>query len=226
MNFDRSFWSRLAVVGVGLGILTAAPVWAQARRTEVVATPGEVSAGATPTPLEGHLAQQQTPSTSLFSGPSLRETGRIGAMPSSAPSNLIEPEAQMQSPDEKSIAPAATALEEEETPPKRPAGVIDKRVLDREIAERFVTIDDCRVEVARSHQVLPTAVTAVTLLLRWTIDRDGTTSATDVVATSAVDMAVMDCAKQAMSRWTFTRPRGGPVSVERKFTFKSLREQR
>ena len=146
-------------------------------------------------------------------------------MPSSAPSNLIEPEAQMRSPDEKSIAPAATALEEEETPPKRPTGVIDKRVLEREIAERFVTIDDCRVEVARSHQVLPTAVTAVTLLLRWTIDRDGTTSATDVVATSAVDMAVMDCAKQAMSRWTFTRPRGGPVSVERTFTFKLLREQ-
>jgi hypothetical protein len=163
-----------------------------------------------------------SPPSALFSGPSLRETGRIGAMPSSAPSNLIEPEAQMTSPNEKSIAPAATALEEEETPPRRPTGVIDKRVLDREIAERFVTIDDCRVEVARSHQVLPTAVTAVTLLLRWTIERDGTTSATDVVATSAVDMAVMDCAKRVMSRWTFTRPRGGTVTVERPFLFKPL----
>ena len=103
--------------------------------------------------------------------------------------------------------------------------MIDKRVLDREIAERFVTIDDCRVEVARSHQVLPTAVTAVTLLLRWTIERDGTTSGTDVVATNAVDMAVMDCAKRVMSRWTFTRPRGGTVSVERPFLFKPLRER-
>jgi hypothetical protein len=218
MNFGRSLWSRLAVVGVGFGVLTAvAPGWSGAQEAEV---------GATPTPLEAQPGPAPAPSpAALFSGPSLRETGRIGAMPSAAPANLIEPEAQMSSPSEKSIAPAATELAEEETPPRRPTGVIDKRVLDREIAERFVTIDNCRVEVARSHQVLPTAVTAVTLLLRWTIERDGTTSGTEVVATNAVDMAVMDCAKQEMSRWTFTKPRGGPVSIERAFTFKPLRER-
>jgi len=218
MNFDRSSWSRWAVVGVGLGVLSVAPLWAQAQ--EAVG-----NAPTTATQMEATDQAEPRAPSALFSGPSLHETGRIGAMPSSAPANLIEPEAQMTSPNEKSIAPAATALEEEETPPRRPTGVIDKRVLEREIAERFVTIDDCRVEVARSHQVLPTAITAVTLLLRWTIDRDGTTSATDVVATNAVDMAVMDCAKQAMSRWTFTKPRGGPVSVERTFTFKALRER-
>jgi hypothetical protein len=197
-------------------MMTAAPLWgqAQAQQEEVDSTSRVI---------EATDQSESRPPSALFSGPSLRETGRIGAMPSSAPSNLIEPEAQMTSPNEKSIAPAATALEEEETPPRRPTGVIDKRVLEREIAERFATIDDCRVEVARSHQVLPNAVTAVTLLLRWTIDRDGTTTATDVVATNAIDMGLMDCAKQAMSRSTFTRPRGGPVSVERTFTFKSLR---
>ncbi len=178
MNFDRSSWSRWAVLGVGLGVLTAAtPLWAQA--------PQEEEIDATSRLIEATDQSETRGPSALFSGPSLRETGRIGAMPSAAPSNLIEPNAQMSSPNEKSIAPAATALEEEQTPPRRPTGVIDKRVLDREIAERFVTIDDCRVEVARTHQVLPTAVTAVTLLLRWTIERDGTTSGTDVVATSA-----------------------------------------
>ena len=217
MNFDRSSWSSWAVVGLGLGVLSLAPVLAQAQ--DEADNTAEAQAVMQ---IEVSDPSDPRPPSALFSGPSLRETGRIGAMPSAAPSNLVEPQTQLSSPDEKSIAPAATALEEEETPPRRPAGVINKRVLDREIAERFATIDDCRVEVARSHQVLPTAVTAITLLLRWTIERDGTTSATDVVATNAIDMGVMDCAKQAMSRWTFTRPRGGPVSVERTFQFKSL----
>jgi hypothetical protein len=218
MNFDRSSWSRWAVLGVSLSVVTAAPQRAQAQQEE-----GE--SDATSRLIEASDQEPPRTPSALFSGPSLRETGRIGAMPSSAPSNLIEPNAQMSSPNEKSIAPAATALEEVETPLRRPTGVIDKRLLEREIAERFVTIDDCRVEVARSHQVLPTAVTAVTLLLRWTIERDGTTSGTDVVATNAVDMAVMDCAKRVMSRWTFTRPRGGTVSVERSFLFKPLHER-
>ena len=45
MNFDRSFWSRLAVVGVGLGVLTVTPpLWAQApQQSEVVATPEDVT---------------------------------------------------------------------------------------------------------------------------------------------------------------------------------------
>jgi hypothetical protein len=218
MDFGQSSWSRWAVLGVVFGALTAAPTWAhaQAQQQEGNATSRLIEAS--------DQSEPRAPSA-LFSGPSLRETGRIGAMSSSAPGNLIEREAQLNSPNEKSIAPAATALEEGEAPPRGPTGVINKRVLDREIAERFVTIDDCRVEVARSHQVLPTAVTAVTLLLRWTIEPDGTTSATDVVATDAVDMAVMDCAKRAMSRWTFTRPRGGTVVVERPFLFKLLRER-
>jgi hypothetical protein len=224
MKVGPGLWSRLMVVGAVVGLLTAAPVGAQeAQQGAQQAQEAEI--GATPTPLEAQPAQPRAPSPALLSGPSLRETGRIGTMPSSAPVNLIEPEAQLTSRDEKSIAPAATALEEAEAPARRPVGVIDKRVLEREITERFATIDDCRVEVARSHQVLPTAVTAVTLLLRWTIERDGTTSGTEVVATSAVDMAVMDCAKQVMSQWTFTRPRGGPVSIERKFLFKPLRER-
>jgi hypothetical protein len=217
MRFGRRFWSRLAL---GVSVAAAAPGWAQQQGE---AQDAETTA-ALPQPLEeAKPAQAATPSPALLSGPSLRETGRIGAMPSAAPVNLIEPESQLTSPNEKAIGPAATALGDEEQQRKPPAGTIDKRVLEREIAERFATIDDCRIDVARSHRVLPTAITAGTLLLRWTIERDGTTGATEVVATSAIDMSVMDCAKQVMSQWTFTRPRGGSVTVERAFTFKPLR---
>ena len=217
MVFDRSSWSRWAGLAVGLGVLTAAaPLWAKAQEAEDDAMSRLI---------EATDQSESRPPSALFPGPSLRETGRIGAMPSSAAINVIEPEAPMRTPNEKSIAPAATALAEAATAPRGPTGVIDNRALEREIAERFGTIDDCRVEVARSHQVLPTDVTAVTLLLRWTIERDGTTSATEVVATNAVDIAVMDCAKRVMSRWTFSRPRGGTVSVERAFLFKPMRER-
>ena len=41
-----------------------------------------------------------------------------------------------------------------------------------------------------------------------------------VVATDPTDADVMDCVKAAMSGWTFTRPRGGPVAVERTFRFR------
>jgi hypothetical protein len=92
-------------------------------------------------------------------------------------------------------------------------------VLEREIAERFTDIWGCRVEVARLRQVTPNQIVADRLLLRWIIERDGSTGPTDVVATEPVDLAVMDCAKRVMSQWKFTRPRGGSLAVERPFTF-------
>jgi hypothetical protein len=75
------------------------------------------------------------------------------------------------------------------------------------------------VEVARAKQVKPPEVVADQLLLRWTIEPDGSTAATDVVAIAPVDIGVMDCAKRVMSQWKFSRPHGGPLAVERRFTF-------
>ena len=49
----------------------------------------------------------------------------------------------------------------------------------------------------------------------------GDIAATEVVATAPIDIDVMDCVKGAMRTWTFTRPRGGPVPVERAFHFRT-----
>jgi hypothetical protein len=57
-------------------------------------------------------------------------------------------------------------------------------------------------------------------LPRWTIEPSGLTGSTDVVAARPIDLELMDCVKAAMSRWAFTRPRGGAVHVERSFTFR------
>ena len=35
-----------------------------------------------------------------------------------------------------------------------------------------------------------------------------------------IDLDLMDCVKAAMSRWSFSRPRGGAIHVERPFTFR------
>ena len=92
-------------------------------------------------------------------------------------------------------------------------------MLDKEIAERFADISACRVDVARGKQVMPSQVVADKLMLRWIIQPDGTTASTEVVAIAPIDMGIMDCAKRVMSQWTFTRPRGGPLPVERPFQF-------
>ena len=63
-------------------------------------------------------------------------------------------------------------------------------------------------------------VVADQLLLRWTIEPSGLIGSTEVVAARPVDLELMDCVKAAMSRWSFTRPRGGAVHVERPFTFR------
>lgn len=150
----------------------------------------------------------------LMDGPSLRETGRIAVAPAPAPMNLIENEEALKSPKETRAASSIEIV-----PAQRPSGVFDQRILDREIAERFTQIANCRVEVARAKQVTPPEIVADTLLLRWTVERDGSTGSTDVVATAPVDIGVMDCAKRVMSQWKFTAPRGGSKAVERSFAF-------
>jgi hypothetical protein len=99
--------------------------------------------------------------------------------------------------------------------------VINSRVLDREVADHFNEIAACRVEVARAKQIKPPEVVADQILLRWTIERDGSIGATEIVAITPVDLGIMDCAKRVMSQWTFSRPRGGTLAVERRFTFAS-----
>ena len=205
----RSGW-RL-VWPAALALLSAGPAWGQDAALpggEVVTPPKtEATPAAAPDPLSPMR---------LMDGPSLRETGRIAIAPARAPMNLIESEESLTSPKETR---AASAIEIAPAPVRATSGFIDPRVLDREIADKFTQIAGCRVEVARSKQVMPPQVVADTLLLRWIIERDGSTGSTEVVATAPIDLGVMDCAKRVMSQWRFTTPRGGAKAIERSFTF-------
>jgi hypothetical protein len=217
--------------GLGLTVLLAGgPARGQPRdaATEPPPQPADTPAGAgagalapTGQPAAAAPLPPSPPSDSqspeqLMAGPSLRETGRIAVAPVPMSSTGIENEDTPKSPNEKSISHAASTI----TPaPTRPQGVIDPRVLNREIAERFGEIGSCRVEVARAKQVKPPQIVADKILLRWMIEPDGTTGPTEVVAIAPVDLGIMDCAKRAMSQWRFTPPRGGAIPVERRFSF-------
>jgi len=197
----------------GLALALTVPGWAQpqpAVLTEPIPPPG----GAASAPASPPSDPMQP--ANLVEGPSLKETGKIAVAPAPPAMNLIETEESLKSPTEKSIAPAASNID---STPIRPRGVINPRVLDKEIAERFADIAACRVDVARLKQLMPSQVTADKLMLRWIIQPDGTTASTEVVAVAPVDLAIMDCAKRVMSQWTFTRPRGGAMPIERPFQF-------
>jgi hypothetical protein len=160
----------------------------------------------------------------LVSGPSLYETGKVGVAPASAPAPPPTPvpaELQWAGNSEKSIKPVAADIAEA-PPPRPPEGIIDPVRLDQEIAANFEAVENCRVDVARMRRVALSKVAADQLLLRWTIEPSGLVGATEVVATAQVDLDLMDCVKAAMSRWAFTRPRGGSLRIERAFTFRSV----
>ena len=194
------FWAPLAAVLV-LGLVTP-----------VKGEPAAISAPA---------ANPQPP-TNLVSGPSLYETGKVGVVPESAPTPAPTPvpaELQWAGNSEKSIKPVAADIADA-PPPRPPEGSIDPVRLSREIQTNFGTLENCRVDVARAKRVELSKVVADELLLRWTIDPSGHTGATEVVATAQVDLDLMNCVKAAMSRWSFTRPSGGAIRVERPFAFR------
>jgi len=147
-------------------------------------------------------------------GPSLRETGRIGAM-------FPQGGGEIQRDD--LAVPAETTIQHVVfTDRKQPAGVggagvVDEAVLDREVRARLSAAQDCRIEVARRKQVAPSEVVASPLTLRWTILPSGGVASTAVIASALDDAELADCLKKQMVSWVFTGPRGGPVSVERTF---------
>jgi hypothetical protein len=201
-------------LGRVVGSLVGAPLLlALGLAAPAVAEPAETAA----------VEDPQQPS-SLLALPSLYETGRVGATPTSAPSPAPTPvpaELQWAGNSEKSIKPVAADIADA-PPPRPPEGIVDPVRLGQEIDANFEAVENCRVDVARVKRVGLSKVVADRLLLRWTIDPSGSVGATEVVATAQADPDLMDCVKAAMSRWSFTRPRGGSVRIERPFTFRSV----
>jgi hypothetical protein len=211
MKLGRFCWSKLS----------APALWALAMVGLTTPVKGEEPA---PPPTPAAAASDPLAPSSLLSGPSLYETGKVGVSAGAAPAPAPTPvpqELQWAGNGEKSIKPVAADIADA-PPPRPPEGVIDPARLEREIATNFESVENCRVDVARVKQVQLGKVMADQLLLRWTIEPSGQTAATEVVATTPVDLEVMDCVKGIMTRWTFTRPRGGQVHVERAFTFRKV----
>ncbi len=123
----------------------------------------------------------------------------------------------MEGPRETPVAgPAAAAL----APP--PPGTIDEELLAANIAARLEPLDDCRISVARRKQVPTGDVAADRLALRWIIAKTGQAFGAEVVGKTPTDDAVLDCVKRQMTGWTFPRPSGGPLPIERDFTFRPV----
>ena len=142
-------------------------------------------------------------------------TGRIAHVPVAHEGTTIAPAVLRQS-QEAPVTPAATVAL---APP--PPGVIDDKLLSKEIATRFEPLALCRIDVARDKRLRTGEVEADRLTLRWTIEPTGKVSAPEVVGTTAVDADVLDCVKRQMTAWTFSRPSGGPLPVERVYQFRS-----
>jgi len=140
--------------------------------------------------------------------------GRIAGTPVSGAGTVIAP-AVMREPSESPVAKAAiVAL----APP--PPGVIAENLLAEEIAAKFEPLEVCRIDVARGKQVRARDVAAEPLILRWTIQPTGRVTAPEVVGTTVADAEVLDCVKRRMNGWTFSRPSGGPLPVERVLRFR------
>src|SRR5450432_3169735 len=152
-------------LGRVVGSLVGAPLLlALGLAAPAVAEPAETAA----------VEDPQQPS-SLLALPSLYETGRVGATPTSAPSPAPTPvpaELQWAGNSEKSIKPVAADIADA-PPPRPPEGAIDPVRLAQEIEANFETVENCRVDVARVKRVGLSKVVADRLLLRWTIDPSG-----------------------------------------------------
>lgn len=156
---------------------------------------------------------------SFLAGPSLYETGRVGAMTVSDPGSKIE-----QTPDHgvgpKEMVVQPAAVEVETSAAGASNGFINASVLAREIGERLATLNACRIAEARRQQLAWNEVPAGQLTLQWTILPTGAVAEAEVTAIDPIDLHVLDCVKRQMNQWTFARPRGGAVRLSRPFAFR------
>jgi len=143
--------------------------------------------------------------------PSLCETGRAAPMPLEG----------------TEITPAVAAVADSRERPIQPQvpepriGEIDPDTLSDELHDHLSTLRDCVIETARQDRVPASRIVADTMTLRFSIEPTGKVTAVEVVARADTDADVVACVQSDVKEWTFTRPRGGPVAVERIYRFPS-----
>jgi hypothetical protein len=178
---------------------------------------------APPAPVRAPGSPDPLAPANLVAEPPLSQTGKVGTpgLEGGTPTKAMKGGTNGPRP-EKSIAPTADAVAADRRPaPAQKA--VPSRALQQQITERFRGLAQCRVEIARQKQVSAGQVRAQALLLRWTINPDGTVSAPEVVESAPADPAVMNCVKETMSRWTFAADSGSPLPVARKYKFPVLK---
>jgi hypothetical protein len=166
------------------------------------------------------MATDEPPrSRSLFAGPSLRETGRVGATTVSDPGFWIQVIPDSAMPTEEAVQPMAIDV-------NRPLagsgpGLLSRSVLAQQLGTQVPTLSECRLEVARQQQVRWNDVAAGQVMLQWNVLPTGAVADATVVALDPLDLHVLDCVHSKMRRWTFSRPSSGSiVHVVQPFAFR------
>jgi len=162
---------------------------------------------------------EPTRPSSLFPGPSLRETGRVGTAIVYDPGFWIQLTPDSAMPTEEAVQPAEIDVNRPLIGPR--AGLLSRSVLAQQLGKQVPTLRDCRLEVARQQQLPWNEVAAGQVTLQWNILSTGAVADATVVAVDPIDLHVLDCVHSKMRRWTFTRPSSGSiVHVVQPFAFR------
>lgn len=108
-------------------------------------------------------------------------------------------------------AAPAGGLREERTPPRAPG------LAEEEYQQTERPVANCRIEVARRRRVVPTQVSAGTVVLRFTVEPSGRVRDAEAVSAANTDLDVAACAKRVLSDWTFAKHASGDIQVERSY---------
>jgi hypothetical protein len=164
------------------------------------------------------------PAAPLWTRPSLNETGRVAIvdlLALLAPGARLQPATDRRGPDAMPAELRVLRTGDGAPSSSRSAGFISASLLEHELDLKFLSLDGCRIDVARRRRSPIAAIAAGRLTLRWTVLPGGAAAATEVVAQEPVDALVVDCVKRKMSLWIFPHPHGGAVRFVRAFAFRS-----
>ena len=141
----------------------------------------------------------------------LNGTGRIGTY---TPHASIAPATEASAPATGRDPVMASAGDGTSAPASLPAGVSEREVRPTDDA-----VAACRIEVARRRQVPPSKIAASTVVVRFTIDRNGRVHDAQALSAPDTDLEVAACAKRVLSEWVFTKRSRDGITVERTYRF-------
>jgi hypothetical protein len=167
-------------------------------------------------------AQGQTNGESAFdlarSEFSLEKTGEVRQPPSHVED--LQSTIPAPAPEERSEERKAAPLPITAPPPPPPVFSAEVLALDSNMGQRVNDLLACRLEIAADRRVPNKRVTAGSLLLRWTVQPDGSVTSAEAVSMKDTDPDVSSCVQRKMSAWQFVRQRNAPeVRLQERIRF-------